>query len=427
MIAYNYYLPAVLLILIGGYIVNFIIEKLDVAYASPVLPREFEGYYDAEKYRKSQSYLKERVRFSLIENAFFTFGVIIFILAGWFNLIDGFARSLQQAPLVTGLIFLGIIYLVHYLFSIPFTAYRTFVIEEKYGFNRTTPKTFVADIFKHMILTILIGAIILSAILWFFNVSGRWAWLYSWIAVTAFELFLIFIAPVAIMPLFNKFTPLEEGELKAAITDYARLQDFKIKGIYKMDASRRSAKSNAFFTGLGRYKQIVLFDTLVAKMKTDELVAVLAHEIGHYKHKDIFKGLAVSIASTGLMFFALSFFIYNKDFFAAFKMENISVYSGFFLFTFLYQPVNGLFSIGTNYISRRFENSADRFSVDTYKHPEAMISALKRLSVDNLTNLTPHPLKVFLSYSHPPVLTRIEAIRARAGSCCYGIESSGQA
>ena len=157
----------------------------------------------------------------------------------------------------------------------------------------------------------------------------------------------------------------------------------------------------------------VLFDTLVSTMKTDELVAVLAHEIGHYKHKDIFKGLAVSVGSTGLMFFTLSFFIYNKDFFAAFRIENLSVYAGLFLFTFLYQPVSALFSLGTNYLSRRFETSADRFSAYTYKKPEAMISALKRLSVDNLSNLTPHPLKVFLSYSHPPVLTRITAIKNR--------------
>ncbi len=408
---HNYYLPIVLLILIGGYILDYVIEKLDVAHASPILPREFDGYYDAEKYRKSQSYLKERVRFSLIENAFFTIGVVIFILAGWFNLIDLFARSFRQPPLVTGLIFIGIMYLTRYLFSIPFKIYRTFIIEEKYGFNRTTPKIFVADIFKNMMLTVLIGAIILFVILWFFSVSGNLAWLYSWIAVTVFELFFIFIAPVVIMPLFNKFTPLEEGELKTAITDYAHSQDFKIKGIYKMDASRRSAKSNAFFAGLGRYKRIVLFDTLIAKMKTDELVAILAHEVGHYKHKDIFKGLAVSVVSTGIMFFALSFFIYNRNFFAAFKVENISVYTGLFLFTFLYEPINGLFSIGTNYISRRFETSADRFSACTYKRPEAMIRALKRLSVDNLTNLTPHPLKVFLSYSHPPVLTRIDSIK----------------
>lgn len=421
MTAYNFYLLLVLIILIGGYIINFIVEKLDVANASTILPHEFEGYYDAEKYSKSQSYLKDRVWFGLIESALFTVGAVIFIIAGWFNLIDSFARSFGQAPIITGLIFLGIIFLASYIFSIPFTIYRTFVIEEKYGFNRTTPKTFVADMFKGLILTAVIGIVILSVILWFFNASGKYAWLYSWIAVTVFEIFLIFIAPAVIMPLFNKFTPLEEGELKSAITSYANSQDFKLKGIYKMDASRRSAKSNAFFTGLGKYKRIVLFDTLITSMKTNELVAVLAHEIGHYKHKDIFKGLAVSALSTGLMFFMLSFFIANKDFFAAFKMENVSVYAGLFLFTFLYQPVNSLFSVGINYISRRFETSADKFSSETYKDPEAMITALKRLSVDNLSNLTPHPLKVFLTYSHPPVLTRIEAIRARASQRKEGI------
>ncbi|MBF0570672.1 MAG: M48 family metallopeptidase [Candidatus Omnitrophica bacterium] len=416
MIVYNYYLPAVMVIIIGGYIVSCVIEKLDVMNASPVLPREFEGYYDAEKYQKSQSYLKKTVQLGIIEDTFFTFGVIVFIITGWFNLIDSFARSFQQAPIVTGLIFIGIIYLAYYIFSIPFLAYQTFVIEEKYGFNRTTFKTFIADILKSILLTLFFGTVILSVILWFFSVCGSWAWAYSWIALTVFELFVAFIAPVAIMPLFNKFTPLEEGELKAAITAYAYSQDFKIKGIYKMDASRRSAKSNAFFTGLGHYKRIVLFDTLVTNMKIDELVAILAHEIGHYKHKDIFKGLAVSTASAGLMFFTLSFFVSNKEFFAAFKMENISIYAGLFLFTFLYRPVNDLFCIGTNYISRRFEILADSFSVETYKHPQAMISALKRLSVDNLTNLTPHPLKVFLSYSHPPVLTRIEAIRIKSVS-----------
>lgn len=411
MAAHNYYLPAVLLILTGGYVINFIVEILDITHAAPVLPREFEGYYDAEKYRKSQAYLKERILFGLTESAISTLTVIIFILAGWFNLIDRFARSFSQGPIITGLIFLGIIYIASYLFSVPFTAYRTFVIEEKYGFNRTTPATFIADIFKHVFLTAVIGAIILCAILWFFGIAGKWAWFYSWIAVAAFELFLVFIAPVVILPLFNKFTPLEEGELKAAITGYAGSQDFKIKGIYRMDASRRSAKSNAFFVGLGRYKRIVLFDTLIEKMKTDELVAVLAHEVGHYKHKDIFKHIIVSAVSTGVMFFMLSFFISNGDFFAAFKMENVSVYAGLFLFTFLYRPISWLFSVGMNYISRRFEASADRFAVITCKHLEAMINALKRLSADNLANLTPHPLKVFLSYSHPPVLTRIEAIR----------------
>lgn len=411
MSAHNYYLTAVLIILIGGYIVNFIVEMLDITNASPILPPEFVGYYDARRYQHSQDYLKEKIRFGLIESAIFTLAIVKIILSGWFNLIDGFARSFQQPDIITGLIFFWIIYLAVYLFSAPFSAYETFVIEDKYGFNKTTPKVFIADIFKSIALITLIGAVILSLILWFFNIAGGCAWLYSWIAVTLFELFLMFIAPIVILPLFNKFTPLKEGDLRTAIIDYARSEDFKIKGIYKMDASRRSSKSNAFFIGFGRYKRIVLFDTLVATMKVDELVAVLAHEVGHYKHKDIFKGLAISVLSSGCMFFLLSFFVSNEGFFAAFKMNNVSVYAGLFLFfAFLYQPIHYLFSVGMNYWSRRFENSADRFSVTTYKDPRALINALKRLSVDNLSNLTPHPLKVFLAYSHPPVLSRIKAI-----------------
>ena len=409
---HNYYLSAILVILIGGYAVNFIIERLNIAHASPALPREFEGYYDTKKYSKSQAYLKENTRFGFIEHGFFTLAVIIFILFGWFNLIDGYARSLRQGPVITGLIFFGVIYLLSYLASIPFSVYHTFVIEERYGFNKTTLTTFIADLLKGFVLTALLGAIMISVILWFFDISGRLAWLYSWIAVTAFQLFLLFIAPVAIMPLFNKFTPLGEGQLRSAITAYAESQNFRIKGIYIMDASRRSSKSNAFFTGFGKYKRIALFDTLIKSMKTDELVAVLAHEVGHYKHKDTFKILALSIAGTGIMLFIMSYFIYNKEFLTALKMDNYSIYAGLFFFMFLYEPVKWLFSVAGNYISRRFERSADKFSVATYKHPQDMISALKRLSADNLTNLTPHPLKVFLSYSHPPVLARIAAIRA---------------
>ncbi|MDO8535588.1 MAG: M48 family metallopeptidase [Candidatus Omnitrophota bacterium] len=408
---HNYYLPAILAILIGGYFVNLIIERLNIAHASPVLPREFDGYYDNERYSRSQAYLKENVRFGFIEHGLFTLAIIVFILTGGFNIIDGVARSLRQGPVVTGLIFFGIIYFLSYLGSMPFSAYRTFVIEEKYGFNKTTAKTFIADIIKGFVLAALLGSIMISAILWLFDISGRWAWVYSWIAVTAFQLFIVFIAPVTIMPLFNKFTPLAEGELKSSIIAYAGAQNFRIKGIYTMDASRRSAKSNAFFTGFGRYKRIVLFDTLIKSMKTDELVAVLAHEIGHYKHRDMFKAIAFSVAGTGVMLFIMSLFIYNKEFLTALKMDSYSIYAGLFFFTFLYAPVKWLFSVAANYISRRYERSADKFSVVTYKHPEAMISALKRLSVDNLTNLTPHPLKVFLSYSHPPILVRIAAIR----------------
>ncbi len=410
---HNFYLPVILLILIGGYVVNVIIEKLDIHHASPILPREFEGYYDPEKYARSQSYLREKIYLGLIEGMTFTIIVTVSTLAGWFNLIDIFARSFHRGPIITGLLFFGILFTLSYMVSIPFSAVRTFVIEEKYGFNRTTRKTFTVDVIKHFILTVIVGAVMLSAVLWFFGSTGSAAWFYSWIAVTAFQIFIIFIAPVTIMPLFNKFTPLEDGELKNAIVGYAASQDFKLQGIYKMDASRRSSKSNAFFTGFGKYRRIVLYDTLIEKMKVDELVAVLAHEIGHYKHRDIFKGFTTAVLSIGLMLFMMSFFIGNRGLAAAFKMDNVSIYTGLFFFTFLYEPINAIFSVITNYITRRFESAADEFSVITYKQPEAMINALKRLSVDNLTNLTPHPIKVFLTYSHPPVMTRIEMIRRR--------------
>ena len=215
------------------------------------------------------------------------------------------------------------------------------------------------------------------------------------------------------MPLFNKFIPLEDGELKDAIKNYVKLQSFKMKGIFKMDASRRSTKSNAFFTGFGKYRRIVLFDTLIKKHTVDELVSVLAHEVGHYKKKDIIRRIAISILSSGLMFFILSFFINNKGLFAAFRMEETSIYASLFFFGFLYTPISLVFSIIANFFSRRYEYAADAFAVKTYKKPNAMILALKKLAVDNLSNLIPHPFKVFLHYSHPPVLRRIEVMRER--------------
>ena len=213
------------------------------------------------------------------------------------------------------------------------------------------------------------------------------------------------------MPLFNKFTPLEEGELKYAIQTYAQSQDFKLKGLFKMDGSRRSSKSNAFFTGFGKYRRIVLFDTLIKNHSVDELVSVLAHEMGHYKKKHILKMMTISILTNGLMFFILSFFINNSGMFAAFRMNNLSIYASLLFFSFLYTPINIILSLAGNVLSRKHEYEADDYAVSTYKKPEAFILALKKLSVDNLSNLTPHPLKVFISYSHPPVLDRIEALK----------------
>ena len=405
------FLIIILTILIGEYLLNLIVEIKNIRFLKTDLPEEFSGYYDRDKYRKSQEYLKENTRFGFITDSIATPVTIAFILIGGFNLTDQFARSFHLSMIPTGLIFAGVLMLAAQIMAIPFSIYSTFVIEEKYGFNKTTPKTFVLDILKTWLLAALIGGILFSAVLWFFQEAGPWAWAYCWIAVTLFQVFLLFVAPVVIMPIFNKFVPLDDGELREVIEEYAKKQDFKLKGVFTMDGSRRSTKSNAFFTGFGRFRRIVLFDTLIEKQTTDELVSVLAHEMGHYKKKHILKSMVISILTTGLMFYILSIFINNRELFSAFQMQHTSIYASLFFFGFLYAPIDMILSVFGNILSRRHEYEADGYAVATYHKPQSMITALKKLSVDNLSNLTPHPLKVFLTYSHPPVLERIRAIR----------------
>ncbi|UCG35198.1 MAG: M48 family metallopeptidase [Candidatus Omnitrophota bacterium] len=407
----NIFLIIILAIIVIDYILDSLVGILNVRHAKLELPQEFAGWYDAGKYKKSQEYLKTGTRFSIVKDTFFTALIIAFILGGGFNYIDKFARQFGFGSILTGLVFGAVVVLIWELLSIPFAIYSTFVIEERFGFNRTTPKTFVFDFIKSLILLAIIGGSAFAAVIWFFRTAGSLAWLYCWIALTLFQLFLIFIAPVVIMPLFNKFKPLAEGELKEAIQDYARSQNFKMKGIYTMDGSRRSSKANAFFTGFGRFRRIALFDTLIQKHTAEELVLVLAHEVGHYKKKHILKMMFISIITSGLMFYLLSFFINNPMLFAAFRMENLSVYGSLFFFGFLYAPISMIFSIIHNILSRKNEYQADSYAVKTYPKPEVFIAALKKLTIDNLSNLTPHPLKVFLDYSHPPILERIKALR----------------
>ena len=412
----NAFLIIILVILIGDYVLGLVVDSLNVKHLKTDLPEAFSGYYDGEKYRKSQQYLKENTRFDLIIGSITTPAVIIFILLGGFNWVDQWARSLAWGPIATGLVFVAILLFGSQILSLPFSIYSTFVIEEKYGFNKTTPKTFVLDLLKGWLLAVVIGAPVFSAILWFFGQTGTMAWLYCWVALTGIQIFLMFVAPVVIMPIFNKFVPLEEGELKKAIEDYAKKQGFKMKGVFSMDGSKRSTKSNAFFTGFGRFRRIVLFDTLISKHTTEELVSILAHEMGHYKKKHILKSIIISILSTGLMFYILSIFMNNVSLFAAFGMDHVSIYASLLFFGFLYAPIEMILSIFGNMLSRRHEYEADAWAVRTYHRPQSMIAALKKLSVDNLSNLTPHPLKVFLSYSHPPVLERIRAIQGFKGT-----------
>ncbi|MCG6881065.1 MAG: M48 family metallopeptidase [Deltaproteobacteria bacterium] len=411
----NLFSIIILAILIGDYLLGVVVDVLNVKHLKTDLPAAFSGYYDEEKYRKSQEYLKENTRFGLITDSITTPAVIIFILLGGFNWVDQVAGTLNWGPIATGLVFAGILLFGSQILGFPFSVYSTFVIEEKYGFNKTTPKTFVLDMLKGWLLAIIIGIPVFSAVLWFFERTGPMAWFYCWGALTVIQIFLMFIAPVVIMPIFNKFVPLEDGELKGAIEDYAKKQGFKMKGVFSMDGSKRSTKSNAFFTGFGRFRRIVLFDTLISKHTTEELVSILAHEMGHYKKKHILKSIIISILSTGLMFYILSIFMNNPALFRAFQMDHISIYASLFFFGFLYAPIEMILSIFGNMLSRRHEYEADAWAVRTYRRPQSMIAALKKLSVDNLSNLTPHPLKVFLSYSHPPVLERIRAIQGFKG------------
>jgi len=298
------------------------------------------------------------------------------------------------------------------LLSLPFSIYSTFVIEEKFGFNKTTPLVFLTDIIKSIILTAVLGGILLTIILWFLKSGGQYAWLLCWAASTVFLLVVQYIVPTWIMPLFNKFTPMEEGDLKEAILLYAKTINFALSNIFVMDGSKRSSKSNAFFTGFGKNRRIVLFDTLIKDQTTEELVSILAHEMGHFKKKHIIKRMVTGIIQMGFVFFLISVFISHEGLFHAFFMEEVSIYAGLIFFSMLYSPIDLFISIILQVLSRKDEYEADRFAAKTLKNSSHLIRALKKLSAHNLSNLTPHPFYVFLNYSHPPVLERIHTLES---------------
>ncbi|NTW10721.1 MAG: M48 family metallopeptidase, partial [Chlorobiaceae bacterium] len=337
--------------------------------------------------------------------------LLLFWFSGGFNILDQFLRSHGFNPVMTGLLYIGSLLLAQAFIDMPFSIYRTFVIEEKFGFNKTTPAVFVSDLLKSLILALLLGGPVMAAILWFFQESGPTGWFLAWAGITFVSLLLQYIAPSWIMPLFNKFVPLEEGELKGSIMKYAADVDFPLSGIFVIDGSKRSSKANAFFTGFGKRKRIALFDTLISNHPVEELVAVLAHEIGHFKKKHIIVNMVLSLVNLGALFFLLSLFMNNSGLFQAFFMKEVSVYGSLIFFLLFYSPVEFVLSLFLQALSRRHEFEADYFAVTTYTAGGALVDALKKLSRSNLSNLTPHPLYVFLNYSHPPVMRRISRIR----------------
>lgn len=396
-------------ILIFDYLLEQFLDYLNSTKRSSVLPLELKGIYDEQKYQESQNYDKVNHKFSIITSSFSLLLILVFLYFSGFAFVDDFARSYSSNSIYIALMFFGIIMFVSDILNIPFNIYDTFVIEEKFGFNKTTVKTFILDKIKGWIITAIIGGGLLALIIWFYNTVGEFFWIYAWIAVSAFMLFMNMFYTSLIVPLFNKLKPLEEGELKTEITSFCAKAGFKLENVFIIDGSKRSTKANAYFSGLGKKKKIVLFDTLIEKLSKEEIVGVLAHEIGHYKKKHTLISLFSSILQTGLTLYILSLFVGNPELSKALGSDIPSFHLGLITFGFLYSPISTIIGLFMNVVSRKNEYAADQFASENYKGVHLQ-NALKKLSVNNLSNLTPHPWYVFFNYSHPTLLQRISFI-----------------
>ena len=402
----------IVLALFTEYLLSVTSSLLDIGNIKEFLPKGFESVYDNEKYAKSQAYLREKTWFSIFTGTFSLFLILVVIHLKLFGILDHALRNQFENEIILGLVFFGVIFITQDILSLPFSIYSTFVIEEKFGFNRTNVKTFISDKLKGYLLTITLGTLLMGPLLYFFINFGSNGWWIAWIIITAF---IIAVQPLfihVIAPMFNKFEPLEKGELRDAIENYSKKVSFPIGRIDVMDGSKRSAHSNAYFSGFGKSRRIALFDTLLDKHTTDEIVSVVAHEVGHYKKKHIITGTLLGIIETGIILFLFNLIMNNQDLFSVFGVSNISVYCGLVFFTMLYTPISLVTSIFTTALSRKNEYEADLYSLETTGNPAALINMLKGLAAHNLSHLTPHPLKVFLSYSHPPVVDRISAIES---------------
>jgi STE24 endopeptidase len=393
--------------------VEFIFEKilefLNYRHLESRMPDRMKGIYDPEKYKKSIAYNRENARFGFLTSSISFFVVVILIATGFFGSLDSWIRGFVGHPLLVSLVFFGILYIAADILSTPFALYDTFVIEEKYGFNKTTPRTFIMDKLKGYLLSVILGGGILFVLLLLIHRMGENFWIYFWIVISAFTLFMNMFYTTLIVPLFNKLVPLEENELKEAILGYSRKVNFPLDNIFVIDGSKRSSKANAYFSGLGKKKKIVLFDTLITNHSVEELVAVLAHEVGHYKKKHIIQSYLTSILQTGIILFIMSLMIFNPALSFAFGGEQMAIHLNLIAFFILFSPISTLTGILMNMISRKNEYQADAYAAETYR-AEPLQEALKKLSTHNLGNLTPHPWYVFVNYSHPPLLSRLNAL-----------------
>jgi STE24 endopeptidase len=403
---YNTIFILILIIPVTGFIVERYLDYLNAGMWSDSLPQKLKGICDEEEYRKSQLYFRENNRFSLLSSSVNLIIILIMIIAGGFSIIDSLARGLSMNSVLISLLFFGVIGLASDLINIPFNIYDTFVIEKKFGFNTMTVRTFITDHFKSWLIALFVGAPVLGLITWFYYKTGKNFWIYAWILITVFSVLINLFYSELIVPLFNKQIPLQQGTLRTLIETFAQKTGFKLKNIYIIDGSKRSTKANAYFSGFGPKKRIVLYDTLSNELSEKEIVAVLAHEIGHYKKKHVLISLILSVIMTGLMLFLFSLVVNNPSLSKALGSESTSFHMGLIVFGILYSPFSLIIGLLTNYISRKNEFEADKFVKDNY-HPEILGEALKKLSVKNLSNMMPHPAYVFFHYSHPPLISRL--------------------
>lgn len=399
----------ILAIIAFDFVFDKILDYLNLKSLNDKLPQEVEGIYDEEKYRKSMAYTKANTSFSFFTSTFSFILSFVLIITGFFGWLDGELRVLYSNEILISLLFFGVLFIASDVINIPFQLYGTFVIEEKFGFNKTTAKTFITDKLKGYLLTAVIGGGILFILLKLVNLFGENFWIWFWAVAAVFMLFVNMFYTSLILPLFNKLSPLEDEELKQSIEDYSRKVSFPLDNIFVMDGSKRSNKSNAFFSGIGRKKKIVLFDTLIQNHSKEELIAVLAHEVGHFKKKHIISGYAISIIQTGFILFILSLMVFNPNLSEALGGQVNAIHLNLLAFGILFSPISEFIGIFMNIFSRKNEYEADAYARETYKG-EALVDALKKLSVHNLSNLTPHPAYVFFHYSHPPLLQRLRAL-----------------
>ena len=394
-------------ILIISFIVDKIIDRLNQQHFNDEIPIPLKDVYDADEYKKSQAYKKTNAKFSNVSSLFSITITLLFFFLDGFSYVDTLARSITNNNILVTLIFFGIIMIGSDILTTPFSYYKTFVIEEKFGFNKSTKTTFWLDKLKGWLMSIVLGGGILAIIVWFYQQTGTSFWIYAWVLVAFFTLFMNLFYAQLIVPIFNKQTPLEEGPLKFAIQKYAKQVGFKLQNVYVIDGSKRSTKANAYFSGFGAQKRITLYDTLINDLEIDEIVAVLAHEVGHYKKHHIIFNLVTSILLTGVTLFVLSLFINSPTLSLALGVQEPSFHIGFIAFGILYTPISEITGLGMNYLSRKFEYQADNFAKETFA-ANPLIAALKKLSKNSLSNLTPHPAYVFTHYSHPTLLQRIQ-------------------